>query len=292
MQATITIDNRGQISTRFSRPMNPLMDYAMFSAVSRIQSAVLRAARSLGLTPVMDNIRTLARPDGLGGYDLWFRPRDGRAQLDTGRMDLRLDSRSLPGIGVDCLPAVSPAERSLRALALQNLGPLDGASTGPQLSPQMLAEELGLRQSPRHSLVYLAGPYSAPAGMAPDAARAMQAGRALHHAQAAAWLKGLGFSVLSPVAMGHAVVSSLAGASLPVEFSGWRHECLVLLSMSDAVLVLDLPGLNESRGVDAELGHAARLGLPVRLLTPLTHGHRYQLQDIDVAGWALRRGQQ
>lgn len=330
MQATITVDNKGLVSTRFSRPLNPVMDSDLFDAFSRVQASILRAGRRLGLTPVMDGISSRTLMNGLGGYDLWFRPRDGRMQPSYGRLVIRLDSAHLPQFGAECLPGLPESERSFRALALENVtdalnisreewhekapgaDQAPGAGTnGKEMRPCVRAQNTTPEASPRqcsripadvptrrgaprsHTLVYLAGPYSAPAGMTPDAARALQADRAMRHAQAAAWLKGQGFSVLSPIAMGHYI--GLAGVTLApaADFAGWQHECLALLDMCDVMVVLDLPGLERSTGVDMEMGHAARLGLPVRLMVPETHGQDYRLQDIDVAGWwALRRGRQ
>ena len=60
-----------------------------------------------------------------------------------------------------------------------------------------------------------------------------------------------------------------------------------MLEACDVMLVLDLPGLTESRGVDKELGHAARRAMPVHLMTPEVPGQSYTLTDLDVASWGL-----
>lgn len=194
-------------------------------------------------------------------------------------------------------PAICPACAGLPIDALL------GANGGQQKSPRsghcegtekragddsahdMDRPEL-LRRQGRRGLVYLAGPYSAPDDLAPEVARHLEDERARQHVLAGEWLKRQGWDVLSPIAMGHAIrragTPESAGA-----FDSWATECLTMLEACDVMLVLDLPGLTQSRGVDKELGHAARRAMPVHLMTPEVPGQSYTLTDLDVASWGL-----
>lgn len=188
-------------------------------------------------------------------------------------------TRAMPlAAGQENAPAVSAARG-------QENGAEDEAA-------RILIDTLMPRAGQGPAPVYLAGPYSAPAAVPPDMARRIRAERARRHTLAAVWCKRQGLAVLSPVVMGHHICLTaglLDGAQgLPPAFDGWEAECLGMLSVCRAMLVLDLPGLHDSVGTGVELGFAARAGLPIRLLTPLTDGRRYRVDDLDVAAWAAR----
>ncbi len=106
----------------------------------------------------------------------------------------------------------------------------------------------------RPALVYLASPYSNP----DLAVRGIRAARA---SLCAAWLMNKGWSVLSPLSMGHAIWS--AYPALSGDFMAWREPCLRMLESSDALAVLMLDGVETSAGVAAEIDHARRLGIPL-----------------------------
>lgn len=155
---------------------------------------------------------------------------------------------------------------------------------------RVLVNSLMPRPGQDPALVYLAGPYSAPAAVPPDMARRIRAERARRHTLAAAWCKRQGLAVLSPVVMGHHIclMSERLGEDTPHAFDGWEAECLGMLSVCRALLVLDLPGLHDSVGTGMELALAARAGMPIRRLVPLADGRRYRMDDLDVAAWAAR----
>lgn len=306
--ATIVIRNNGLISTQFSRPMNPMLDSAMSQALARINQAIRSAAARLRLTPCFDSLRTQGISGSALGFELQYRSKDGLPLNHAGHMTVRLCDDHLPQIGVEFHPGMADSERSLRALAHDCIqeafsgqqredwrpdekSPRCGHSEGTEKragddsAHDMDSPEL-LRRQGRRGLVYLAGPYSAPEDLAPEVARHLEDERARQHVLAGEWLKRQGWDVLSPIAMGHAIrragTPESAGA-----FDSWATECLTMLAACDVMLVLDLPGLTESRGVDRELGHAARRAMPVHLMTPEVPGQSYTLTDLDVASWGL-----
>lgn len=187
-------------------------------------------------------------------------------------------------------PAICPACAGLPIDALL------GANGGQQKSPRSghcegtekcagddSAPVPNTQDSPRSQdrpLIYLAGPYSAPEHCSPEEAKKIHAFRAAEHARAAAHLKSLGSPVLSPVVMGHAIAD---GRTLAGDYAGWEEECLAMLHACKAVVVLNIPGMYESRGLDAELGVAARLGLPVRVMSRI--GNIWTFRDFDVSRW-------
>lgn len=108
----------------------------------------------------------------------------------------------------------------------------------------------------RPALLYLATSYSNP----DPAKRGAHANLA---SECAAWLMRKGWSVVSPLSMGHAILQAdreLGEAA--AGFEAWREACLRMLESSDALVVLLLDGMRESVGVAAEIDHARKLGLP------------------------------
>lgn len=106
----------------------------------------------------------------------------------------------------------------------------------------------------RPAMLYLATSYSHP-----DPAR--RAARANLASECAGWLMRSGWSVTSPLSMGHAIWT--AYSNLETGFAAWREPCLRMLEMSDALVVLLLDGIRESAGVAAEIDHARKLGIPL-----------------------------
>ena len=106
-------------------------------------------------------------------------------------------------------------------------------------------------------MIYLASPYSHPDPAVRDER---------FHAvcRAAAALLRAGHAVLSPIAHSHA----LARHGLPTEWSFWSRYDLEMLARCDQVVVLMLPGWQESAGVREEIRIARELGKPVRYVAP------------------------
>lgn len=103
----------------------------------------------------------------------------------------------------------------------------------------------------KRPLVYLAAPYTH------DLSRVM-AQREQQATACAAWLMRQGVAVFSPLSHGHPIGGKLG----PTTYDDWALVDERVLAVSDAVLVLDIPGAAESRGVRRELELARRLGIP------------------------------
>ena len=108
-----------------------------------------------------------------------------------------------------------------------------------------------------YRVVYLASPYSHPDP------RVRQA-RFQAACRAAAALLSAGEIVFSPIAHSHPI----AAHGLPTDWEFWECADGELLRRCDELLVLMLPGWQESRGVQAEIAMARELGMPVRYLAP------------------------
>ena len=106
-----------------------------------------------------------------------------------------------------------------------------------------------------YRVVYLASPYSHPDP------RVRQA-RFQAACRAAAALLSAGEIVFSPIAHSHAI----AAHGLPTAWEFWECADGELLRRCDELLVLMLPGWQESRGLQAEIAMARELGMPVRYL--------------------------
>lgn len=122
------------------------------------------------------------------------------------------------------------------------------------VEPAGLADYTQALDDERPPMLYLATSYSHP-----DPAK--RGARAHLASECAAWLMRHGWSVYSPLSMGHAICSE--DPDLQTDFSAWREPCLRMLEMSDALVVLMLDGMHDSVGVAAEIDHARKLGIPL-----------------------------
>jgi len=106
-------------------------------------------------------------------------------------------------------------------------------------------------------IVYLASPYTHPAAMIREA-RYRAACR-----QAAAMIRD-GKHVFSPIVLSH----PLAELGLPSRWEDWESFDRSMIGFCSELVVLRLPGWDESRGVLAEIDIARELGKPVRFVDP------------------------
>lgn len=133
---------------------------------------------------------------------------------------------------------------------------------GIQQAEEKFAEERMLqRRDSRHPrpLTYLASPYSHPDGF-------IRLRRYEVNIHATAWLiRTFGWNVFSPIVHSHplAVIAGLNG-----DWDFWRTIDEGFLQVSERIVVLRLPGWQESVGVTAELEISAGLSLPVHYLDP------------------------
>jgi len=105
-------------------------------------------------------------------------------------------------------------------------------------------------------VIYLASPYSHP-----DAAVRESRFHAVCEYAAEAMRDGQ--LVYSPIVHSH----PLAERGLPGDWSFWSSHNRAMLERSSALVVLALPGWEKSEGVQAEVGMARSLGLPVRVVS-------------------------
>ena len=111
-------------------------------------------------------------------------------------------------------------------------------------------------------LQYLAQPYSHPN---PE----VTAARAAAAVSATVWLIGQGHVVYSPIAQSQALEA--AGAAPP---AGWYGYDLAVLRRCQGLIILQLPGWQQSAGVRMETAAALALGLPVSYADPAQTGVR------------------
>lgn len=119
-------------------------------------------------------------------------------------------------------------------------------------------------------MIYLASPFSHPDPMVRQA-------RFEAACRAAAELTRQGKTVFAPVVHSYAI----AKYGLPDDWKFWQRHDRRFLEACDEVLVLTLPGWEESVGVQAEIAIARELGKPVRLLSPRGRIEAYPDQDRD-----------
>ena len=111
-------------------------------------------------------------------------------------------------------------------------------------------------------MIYVASPYSHP-----DAAvRTARYDAARRHA---ARLVREGRLAYSPIVHSH----PLAELGLPGDWTYWAEHNRHMLAACRELVVLALPGWQESQGVAAEVTMAGELGLPVRFEAPVEARH-------------------
>lgn len=115
------------------------------------------------------------------------------------------------------------------------------------------------------SFKYLASPYSSP-DLEVMEDRYQEAMYCTH------WLLRTKVWVYSPIVHCHEMAKK---HDLPRDYLFWQHYNNAMISGSDGIIVLAIPGWQESRGVTDELKIARRLGLEVTFA--LRNGVEYQL---------------
>lgn len=108
------------------------------------------------------------------------------------------------------------------------------------------------------SYIYLAGPYSHPDP-------AVREDRAIKLTEICARLMREGKVVYSPITHGHWMAERF---ELPKEWEFWRLHCEAMLLGAHRLVIVTLPGWNESIGVTAEYDLALIAGIPVEYIHP------------------------
>jgi hypothetical protein len=87
----------------------------------------------------------------------------------------------------------------------------------------------------------------------------------IHAAEAAATMLKRGAMVYSPIAHSHPIAEH--GRLDAVDHDLWLTLDLAMLDRCDSLLVVQMPGWAESRGVAAEIAHAEKTGKPISYLS-------------------------
>ena len=105
-------------------------------------------------------------------------------------------------------------------------------------------------------LHYLASPYNHPD-------RSVMEGRRAAACRKAGELIASGVATVSPVAHNAAILHEVGGAT---GWEAWKIQDGAMLAACSKVLVLRLPGWEDSKGVAAEISLAQQLGKPIEYL--------------------------
>ena len=108
------------------------------------------------------------------------------------------------------------------------------------------------------TLIYLAVPYSSPVP-------GVKEWRFQEVNKVAAKLMGDGHHIFSPISHTHPI--ALAG-NLPTDWEFWQQYDRAVLKVCSKMLVLTLPGWEESRGVAGEIAIAKEMGIPIEYIEP------------------------
>ena len=105
--------------------------------------------------------------------------------------------------------------------------------------------------------IYLACPYS-------DPDPAVCERRTIEADKMAAKLMAQGNIVYSPLSGSHRIAHHMDNH---LDHDFWLNQDLAFIDWADEIVVLDLPGARQSRGIARELEHAKKRGIPVRWIT-------------------------
>lgn len=110
--------------------------------------------------------------------------------------------------------------------------------------------------------IYVASPYSNYAGdNQPGLSRAAGAAAAL----TGELMKG-GMIAYSPIAHGHYV--TLNSYLDPLDHEMWMKQCMGMMEKASGLVVLQLPGWRESKGVQMEIDYFAKASKPILYIDP------------------------
>lgn len=111
----------------------------------------------------------------------------------------------------------------------------------------------------RHRLTYLAAPYTHP-----DPAVLEQRYEAANRAAAVLMRDG---PVFSPVSHSHRIADFM-DAALRLDHYFWQEQDTAVLAHCSRVVVLQMDGWQESKGIAAECAFADAIGIPVEFMHP------------------------
>lgn len=103
------------------------------------------------------------------------------------------------------------------------------------------------------------------------------------------YLAANGYGVMSPISQGHPIAETGYAAG---DWQTWEAVDKRMVEASDGVVVLNIHGLMASVGVRAEVVHAATLGKPLSVMTPLGSVYGFVEGDAAVTFLTFRFGLQ
>ncbi len=98
-----------------------------------------------------------------------------------------------------------------------------------------------------------------------------------------AMLVSMGYIAISPITYGHTLLDY---QDMPKDYGFCKHFCIGLLKKSDAILVLKLPGWEDSVGVQDEMDFARKNHIEVYLIDspdvlPITKNIKLEIAQFD-----------
>lgn len=102
-------------------------------------------------------------------------------------------------------------------------------------------------------MIYVASPYTS------SEQSVMQSRYEMVKAFAAQQMRA-GMTVYSPIVHGHDISTS---HELPGDWEFWKPHCLAMLRKADSMIVLTIPGWEQSVGVLAEIAFCESCGIPI-----------------------------
>lgn len=133
----------------------------------------------------------------------------------------------------------------------------------------------------RKPLVYLACPYTSPLPITRLVRNALAT-------EAAAILMEQGYAVFSPISHGHAIMGFTD--CLGMDAATWASVNDPVLSICDAVAVLDVEGMWQSTGVRAEVALAAERRIPVNMVKVVGGTFFLTMYNADPMLWSNSEG--
>lgn len=147
------------------------------------------------------------------------------------------------------------------------------------MKKKLKAEDYFLEVNPEPGYSYLASPYSAKNVTSEKQAIVIRARRYKTVCKMAGKLMKEGHKIFCPIAHSHPIeVIGMPGQVNDFDF--WMKQDLPVLDKAKEVLVYQMSGWEESRGVTREIERARELGIPIRYI-PNVSWQKYEMKADD-----------
>ena len=111
----------------------------------------------------------------------------------------------------------------------------------------------------KNQVIYVASPYSSK----DDAQRVKNFELVTQYV---AFMVSEGYTAISPITYGHLLLDY---QDMPGDYEFWQNFCISLLGKCDAMVIIKLPGWQESVGIKDEARYADENGIPIYHLEPI-----------------------